>query len=169
MSHFGVSRPTLREAVRVLESEPWSRCAAARAPGPACGCPGPGSSPARPDCCWSYPARPSPTPDDGAFGHRADGRSAARRIGRTRLFDELGRCWPNTFRRAASRAGGERRANFIAGRRIVRQHHAGDTPGMLHEITVRHTAFAIKERRTGVQSGLRENSDALLTDACVQY
>ena len=151
MSHFGVSRPTLREAVRVLESERLVEVRRGSRTGARVRVPGP-----------EIVARP------GRTAARAVRRDHRRRHGgprrgiepmAVRLLAESGntrgvrRAGEDAGRRHPGRlaVGSARRNNRRFHRRVVEL--SGNTTlaiiaGMLHEITVRHTAFVIKERRT---------------------
>ena len=150
MSHFGVSRPTLREAVRVLESERLVEVRRGSRTGARVRVPGP-----------EIVARPAglllelsgATIADvmvARAGHRTDGRPTAGRIRNDpRRSTSWRRCWPKTSRRDGSRVGSPKQpaistAAWWSSRATPR---SAIIAGMLHEITVRHTAFAFKERR----------------------
>jgi len=53
-THFQVSRPTLREAVRILESDRLVRYGAGHEPAPGSACQDPRSWPDRQACCWRW-------------------------------------------------------------------------------------------------------------------
>ena len=149
MSHFGVSRPTLREAVRVLESERLVEVRRGSRTGARVRVPGP-----------EIVARPAGLLLELSGATIADlmvARSGIEPMA-VRLLAESGhrrpstnwkRCSPRTSRRAGSRVGWPRRpASFTFGWWSFRaMRRSAIIAGMLHEITVRHTAFAIKERR----------------------
>jgi len=149
MTHFGVSRPTLREAVRVLESERLVEVRRGSRTGARVRVPGP-----------EIVARPAGLLLELSGATIADlmtARSgiepmAARLLaesGTSEVFDELDRMLddhlPSDWRsdRLAETTG-----DFHL--RMV-QLSGNDTlaiiSGMLHEITVRHTAFVFKEGR----------------------
>ena len=149
MSHFGVSRPTLREAVRVLESERLVEVRRGSRTGARVRVPGP-----------EIVARPAGLLLELSGATIADvmvARAAVEPMA-VRLLAESGNqrrstswkgWWPKIFRRAGSPDGWPRQRRVPSPHRgAVGQHDAGrSSPGMLHEITVRHIAFAIKERR----------------------
>ena len=148
MSHFGVSRPMLREAVRVLDPNAWSRCAAAPT-GAGCEYPARKSSPDPQDCCSSCRAPPSPTSWWPAPPSNRWPSDYWPNPEHPRCSTSWRRCWPKASRRDGGRVSSLTTGDFH--RRVVEL--SGNTTlaiiaGMLHEITVRHTAFAIKERRT---------------------
>jgi GntR family transcriptional repressor for pyruvate dehydrogenase complex len=149
MTHFGVSRPTLREAVRVLESERLVEVRRGSRTGARVRVPGP-----------EIVARPAGLLLELSGATIADvlvARSGIEPIavrllaesGNSEALDELeemlvrdipagwasGRMAETTgeFHRRMVEMSGNATLTIIA--------------GMLHEITVRHTAFAIKERR----------------------
>src|SRR5689334_15253698 len=149
MAHFGVSRPTLREAVRVLESERLVEVRRGSRTGARVRVPGP-----------EIVARPAgllleltgATIADVMVAQAGIEPMAARLLAESanaEAFDELdtmlaeqipagwqsGRLAETTgdFHRRMVELSGNATLTIIA--------------GMLHEITVRHTAFAIKEHR----------------------
>lgn len=61
MAHFQVSRPSLREAVRVLESDRLVEVRRGRGRAPRSASPAPRSSRDPPACCLPYRGRHSPT------------------------------------------------------------------------------------------------------------
>ncbi|MDX1875300.1 GntR family transcriptional regulator [Mycolicibacterium sp. 120266] len=149
MAHFGVSRPTLREAVRVLESERLVEVRRGSRTGARVRVPGP-----------EIVARPAGLLLELSGATIADVMTARSGIepmavrlltesGNTAAFDELetmlteyvpsgreaGRMAETTgdFHRRMVELSGNATLTIIA--------------GMLHEITVRHTAFAMKENR----------------------
>lgn len=149
MAHFGVSRPTLREAVRVLESERLVEVRRGSRTGARVRVPGP-----------EIVARPAGLLLELSGATIADlmvARSgieplAARLLaesGNEEAFDELERILADDVP-AGWRAGRMAEATGNFHQRMVEL--SGNTTltiiaGMLQEITVRHTAFAIKEHR----------------------
>ena len=148
MAHFGVSRPTLREAVRVLESERLVEVRRGSRTGARVRVPGP-----------EIVARPAGLLLELSGATIADVMVARLASSRWRRgcspnpaaprhsTNSMG-CSPSTSRPAGSPVGWRRRpGTFTAGwwscPATRRWHHRG----MLHEITVRHTAFVFKERR----------------------
>jgi DNA-binding FadR family transcriptional regulator len=149
MSHFGVSRPTLREAVRVLESERLVEVRRGSRTGARVRVPGP-----------EIVARPAGLLLEVSGATIADvmvARSgiepvAARLLaqeGKPQAFDELESLLTEDIPVAwESGRLGEATARFH--RRLVElsgNSTLGMIAGMLHEITERHTAAAISERR----------------------
>lgn len=149
MSHFGVSRPTLREAVRVLESERLVEVRRGSRTGARVRVPGP-----------EIVARPAglllelsgATLADLLVARSAIEPMAARLLaesGNTEAFDELeamlGRIvddgW-QSVRLAETTGEFHRRVVELSGNATL-----GIMAGMLHEINVRHTAFLFSERR----------------------
>ena len=150
MAHFGVSRPTLREAVRVLESERLVEVRRGSRTGARVRVPGP-----------EIVARPAGLLLELSGATIADvmvARSGIEPMA-ARLLAESGRpggvrrtrpdAGRSTSRPAGSRVGSRRRpATFTAGMvELSGNATLGMIAGMLHEITVRHTAFVFKERR----------------------
>jgi GntR family transcriptional regulator, transcriptional repressor for pyruvate dehydrogenase complex len=149
MAHFGVSRPTLREAVRVLESERLVEVRRGSRTGARVRVPGP-----------EIVARPAGLLLELSGATIADlmvARSgveplAARLLAETAspgALDELDRMLAEDIP-AGWRSGRLAEATGEFQRRMVAL--SGNATltiiaGMLHEITVRHTAFAIKEHR----------------------
>ncbi|MDT5338436.1 MAG: GntR family transcriptional regulator, transcriptional repressor for pyruvate dehydrogenase complex [Mycobacterium sp.] len=149
MTHFGVSRPTLREAVRVLESERLVEVRRGSRTGARVRVPGP-----------EIVARPAGLLLELSGATIADvlvARSGVEPIavrvlaesGTPEQFDELDEILANDVP-AGWEAGRLAEATGEFHRRIVES--SGNATltiiaGMLHEITVRHTAFAIKEHR----------------------
>jgi DNA-binding FadR family transcriptional regulator len=150
INHFGVSRPTLREAVRVLESErlvevrPGSRTGArVRVPGP------------------EVVARPAglllelsgATIADVLVARSAIEPAAARLLatsGKAKAFDELEQILDEEIptsleaaRFAAATSHFHRRLVELSGNATL-----GMIAGMLHEITERHTAVAVARKRS---------------------
>ena len=149
MAHFGVSRPTLREAVRVLESERLVEVRRGSRTGARVRVPGP-----------EIVARPAGLLLELSGATIADlmtARSgiepmAARLLaesGTAEAFDELDRLlaehlpadW-RSDRLAETTADFHRRMVQLSGNATL-----AIISGMLHEITVRHTAFVFKEGR----------------------
>ena len=147
MAHFGVSRPTLREAVRVLESERLVEVRRGSRTGARVRVPGP-----------EIVARPAGLLLELSGATIADlleARSgiepmAARLLaesGTAEAFDELEKMlaqdipagWQSD-RLAETTGAFHLRVVQLSGNTTL-----GIIAGMLHEITVRHTAFAIKE------------------------
>ena len=150
MAHFGVSRPTLREAVRVLESERLVEVRRGSRTGARVRVPGP-EIVARPGGASARAVRGDDLRrDDRPIRHRADGGAVAHRSRHDgRRSTNSTACWTRTSPRAGSRDGSpRRRASFTAGwSSCPATRRSGMIAGMLHEITVRHTAFVFKERR----------------------
>lgn len=149
MAHFGVSRPTLREAVRVLESERLVEVRRGSRTGARVRVPGP-----------EIVARPAGLLLELSGATIADvmvARSglepiAARLLaesGTPAAFDELDRMlaedipasWQSD-RLAETTSAFHRRMVELSGNATLMM-----IAGMLHEITVRHTAFVFKEGR----------------------
>ena len=149
MAHFGVSRPTLREAVRVLESERLVEVRRGSRPGARVRVPGP-----------EVVARPAglllelsgATIADLLTAKSAIEPMAARLLaetGTTEAFDELEQMLEGlatvdhqSDRLAESTGAFHLRVVQLSGNATL-----GIVAGMLHEITVRHTAFVFNERR----------------------
>ena len=149
MAHFGVSRPTLREAVRVLESERLVEVRRGSRTGARVRVPGP-----------EIVARPAgllleltgATNADVMVAQAGIEPMAARLLaesGNAEAFDELDKMlaehipagW-QSGRLAETTADFHRRMVELSGNATL-----AIIAGMLHEITVRHTAFAMKENR----------------------
>ena len=149
MSHFGVSRPTLREAVRVLESQRLVEVRRGSRTGARVRVPGP-----------EIVARPAglllelsgATIADVMVARAAVEPMAVRLLaesGNQQAFDELERIvaedipasW-KSGRLAETTAAFHRRIVELSGNTTM-----GIIAGMLHEITVRHIAVAINEQR----------------------
>jgi GntR family transcriptional repressor for pyruvate dehydrogenase complex len=149
MAHFGVSRPTLREAVRVLESERLVEVRRGSRTGARVRVPGP-----------EIVARPAglllelsgATIADVMVARSGIEPMAARLLAETgtpEAFDELDKTlaadipagW-QSGRLAESTGEFHRRVVELSGNATL-----SIIAGMLHEITVRHTALAIKESR----------------------
>ncbi|KWX22953.1 MULTISPECIES: FadR/GntR family transcriptional regulator [Mycolicibacterium] len=149
MSHFGVSRPTLREAVRVLESERLVEVRRGSRTGARVRVPGP-----------EIVARPAglllelsgADIADLMVARAAIEPMAARLLaenGTEEAFAELDRMleehipadWQSD-RLAETTGDFHRRVVELSGNATL-----GIIAGMLYEITVRHTAFLFKERR----------------------
>lgn len=147
MSHFGVSRPTLREAVRVLESERLVEVRRGSRTGARVRVPGP-----------EIVARPAGLLLELSGATIADVMTARSGIepmavrlltesGNTAAYDELERTlaedvpvgW-DTGRLAETTGEFHRRMVELSGNATL-----NIMAGMLHEITVRHTAFAMSE------------------------
>lgn len=149
MAHFGVSRPTLREAVRVLESERLVEVRRGSRTGARVRVPGP-----------EIVARPAGLLLELSGATIADVMTARSGIepmavrlltesGNTQAYDELdamiadhvpsGR---DTGRMAETTGAFHQRMVELSGNATLTI-----MAGMLHEITVRHTAFAMKENR----------------------
>jgi GntR family transcriptional repressor for pyruvate dehydrogenase complex len=149
MSHFGVSRPTLREAVRVLESERLVEVRRGSRTGARVRVPG-----------AEIVARPAglllelsgATIADVMVARSGIEPLAARLLaesGTPEAFDELERMLADDLP-PAYQAGRLAETTWAFHRRMVEL--SGNATlaiiaGMLHEITVRHTAVAMKERR----------------------
>lgn len=149
MAHFGVSRPTLREAVRVLESERLVEVRRGSRTGARVRVPGP-----------EVVARPAglllelsgATIADLLTAKSAIEPMAARLLaetGSTEAFDELEQMLEGlatvdhqSDRLAESTGAFHLRVVQLSGNATL-----GIVAGMLHEITVRHTAFVFNERR----------------------
>ncbi|MCG7582687.1 FadR/GntR family transcriptional regulator [Mycolicibacterium sp. OfavD-34-C] len=149
MAHFGVSRPTLREAVRVLESERLVEVRRGSRTGARVRVPGP-----------EVVARPAglllelsgATIADLLTAKSAIEPMAARLLaetGTTEAFDELEQMLERlatvdhqSDRLAESTGAFHLRVVQLSGNATL-----GIVAGMLHEITVRHTAFVFNERR----------------------
>ena len=149
MAHFGVSRPTLREAVRVLESERLVEVRRGSRTGARVRVPGP-----------EIVARPAglllelsgATIADLLTAKSGIEPMAARLLaqaGPTEAFDELEQMlealiadgW-QSGRLAETTGAFQLRVVQLSGNATL-----SIVAGMLHEITVRHTAFVFKERR----------------------
>jgi GntR family transcriptional regulator, transcriptional repressor for pyruvate dehydrogenase complex len=149
MAHFGVSRPTLREAVRVLESERLVEVRRGSRTGARVRVPGP-----------EIVARPAglllelsgATIADVMVARAGIEPMAARLLaesGTPEAFDELGQMlaehipagWQSD-RLAETTGDFHRRMVELSGNATL-----AIIAGMLHEITVRHTAFVFKEGR----------------------
>jgi GntR family transcriptional repressor for pyruvate dehydrogenase complex len=149
MAHFAVSRPTLREAVRVLESERLVEVRRGSRTGARVRVPGP-----------EIVARPAglllelsgATIADVMVARAGIEPTAARLLaesGRTEAFDELEKMaaehipsgWQSD-RLAQTTGDFHRRMVELSGNATL-----AIIAGMLHEITVQHTAFALKEGR----------------------
>ena len=149
MAHFGVSRPTLREAVRVLESERLVEVRRGSRTGARVRVPGP-----------EIVARPAglllelsgTTIADLLTAKSGIEPMAARLLaesGPADAFDELDQMlevlisdgWQSS-RLAETTGAFHLRVVQLSGNATL-----GMVAGMLHEITVRHTAFVFKERR----------------------
>jgi GntR family transcriptional regulator, transcriptional repressor for pyruvate dehydrogenase complex len=149
MAHFGVSRPTLREAVRVLESERLVEVRRGSRTGARVRVPGP-----------EIVARPAglllelsgATIADVMVARAGIEPMAARLLaesGRPEAFDELEKMvaeyipagWQSD-RLAQTTGDFHRRMVELSGNATL-----AIIAGMLHEITVRHTAFVFKEGR----------------------
>ncbi|CAA0131917.1 Pyruvate dehydrogenase complex repressor [Mycolicibacterium vanbaalenii] len=149
MAHFGVSRPTLREAVRVLESERLVEVRRGSRTGARVRVPGP-----------EIVARPAglllelsgATIADLLTAKSGIEPMAARLLaqaGPTEAFDELDQMlealiaegW-QSGRLAETTGAFHLRVVQLSGNATL-----SIVAGMLHEITVRHTAFVFKERR----------------------
>jgi DNA-binding FadR family transcriptional regulator len=154
MTHFGVSRPTLREAVRVLESERLVEVRRGSRTGARVRVPGP-----------EIVARPAGLLLELSGATIADvlvARSGVEPIavrvlaesGTPEQFDELDEMLARDIP-AGWQAERLAEATGEFHRRMVEM--SGNATltiiaGMLHEITVRHTAFAIKEHRQVTKS-----------------
>lgn len=149
MSHFGVSRPTLREAVRVLESERLVEVRRGSRTGARVRVPGP-----------EIVARPAGLLLELSGATIADvmvARSGIEPMAVRLLADAA---TPEALDELESMLAEDIPASWESGRlaEVTGDFHrrmvelSGNATltiiaGMLHEITVRHTAFAIKERR----------------------
>ena len=149
MAHFGVSRPTLREAVRVLESERLVEVRRGSRTGARVRVPGP-----------EIVARPAgllleltgATIADVMVAQAGIEPMAARLLAETgtpEAFDELDRMLAEhipagfqTGQLAETTGDFHRRMVELSGNATL-----AIIAGMLHQITVRHTAFLFKERR----------------------
>ena len=163
MAHFGVSRPTLREAVRVLESERLVEVRRGSRTGARVRVPGP-----------EIVARPAglllelsgATIADVMVARSGIEPVAARLLaesGTPEAFDELDKMLAEDIP-AGWQSGRLAETTGEFHRRVVEL--SGNTTlaiiaGMLHEITVRHIAFAHQGTPPGVEGGLRE-VDAVL-------
>ncbi|WP_414686121.1 FadR/GntR family transcriptional regulator [Mycobacterium sp.] len=150
MNHFGVSRPTLREAVRVLESERLVEVRRGSRTGARVRVPGP-----------EIVARPAglllelsgATIADVLVARSAIEPLAARLLasnGKTKAFDELERIMledipasAEASRFAAATSHFHRRLVELSGNVTLSM-----IAGMLHEITERHTAVAVARKRS---------------------
>ena len=149
MAHFGVSRPTLREAVRVLESERLVEVRRGSRTGARVRVPGP-EVVARPDGLLLELS--GATIADLLTAKSAIEPMAARLLaetGTTEAFDELEQMLEGlatvdhqSDRLAESTGAFHLRVVQLSGNATL-----GIVAGMLHEITVRHTAFVFNERR----------------------
>jgi len=149
MAHFGVSRPTLREAVRVLESERLVEVRRGSRTGARVRVPGP-----------EIVARPAglllelsgATISDVMTARSGIEPMAVRLLtesANTSAFDELDRML-DTDVPAGWKSGRLAEATGNFHRRLVElsgNATLGMISGMLHEITVRHMAFVFKEGR----------------------
>lgn len=149
MSHFGVSRPTLREAVRVLESERLVEVRRGSRTGARVRVPGP-----------EIVARPAglllelsgATIADVMVARAAIEPMAVRLLaesGTPEAFDELDKMLAEDIP-AGWQSGQLAEATGMFHRRVVElsgNATLGVIAGMLHQITVRHMAFLFKERR----------------------
>jgi GntR family transcriptional regulator, transcriptional repressor for pyruvate dehydrogenase complex len=149
MSHFGVSRPTLREAVRVLESERLVEVRRGSRTGARVRVPG-----------AEIVARPAglllelsgATIADVMVARAGIEPAAARLLAQNRTpaaLDELNRI-VNEALPAAWDSGALAEVTAAFHRRMVElsgNATLGMIAGMLHEITQRHTAAALRERR----------------------
>lgn len=149
MAHFGVSRPTLREAVRVLESERLVEVRRGSRTGARVRVPGP-----------EVVARPAglllelsgATIADLLTAKSGIEPMAARLLaesGSAEAFDELEQMLEELITDGYQSA---RLAEATGAFHLRVVQHAGNATlsivaGMLHEITVRHTAFVFNERR----------------------
>ena len=149
MAHFGVSRPTLREAVRVLESERLVEVRRGSRTGARVRVPGP-----------EIVARPAGLLLELSGATIADVMTARSGIepmavrlltesGNTAAFDELETMLTDyvpsgreTGRMAETTGDFHRRMVELSGNATLTI-----IAGMLHEITVRHIAFAMRENR----------------------
>jgi GntR family transcriptional regulator, transcriptional repressor for pyruvate dehydrogenase complex len=149
MAHFGVSRPTLREAVRVLESERLVEVRRGSRTGAKVRVPGP-----------EIVARPAglllelsgATIADVMVARAGMEPMAVRLLaesGTPEAFEELDKMLDEDIpagwqsgRLAETTGDFHRRVVELSGNPTL-----GIIAGMLHEITVRHTAFVFKERR----------------------
>jgi GntR family transcriptional repressor for pyruvate dehydrogenase complex len=150
MAHFGVSRPTLREAVRVLESERLVEVRRGSRTGARVRVPGP-----------EIVARPAGLLLELSGATIADlmtarsgiepmaARLLTERGTTTTAFDELEKMLAEDIpagwqsgRLAETTGDFHRRVVELSGNATL-----AIIAGMLHEITVRHTAFVFKERR----------------------
>jgi GntR family transcriptional repressor for pyruvate dehydrogenase complex len=154
MAHFGVSRPTLREAIRVLESERLVEVRRGSRTGPRVCVPGP-----------EVVARPAglllelsgATVADVMVTRIAIEPLAARLLaerGDTAAYDELEKMLEEEIP-AAWEAGNLAEVSARFHRRLVEL--SGNAAlsiiaGMVHELTERHTAAAIKRKRTVTQA-----------------
>src|SRR6185295_17938369 len=158
MAHFGVSRPTLREAVRVLESERLVEVRRGSRTGARVRVPGP-----------EIVARPAglllelsgATISDVMTARCGVEPMAVRLLtdaGSVEAFDELDRMLDEAIpagwqsgRLAETTGEFHRRLVELSGNATL-----GMIAGMLHEIQVRHTAFVFKERRRRGGSALAQ-------------
>lgn len=149
MAHFGVSRPTLREAVRVLESERLVEVRRGSRTGARVRVPGP-----------EIVARPAGLLLELSGATIADVTTARAGIeptvvrllteqGNTAAFDELDTMLAEyvpsgleTGRMAETTGDFHQRMVELSGNATL-----AIVAGMLHEITVRHIAFAMREKR----------------------
>lgn len=149
MSHFGVSRPTLREAVRVLESERLVEVRRGSRTGARVRVPGP-EIVARPaglllelsgaDIADVMVARAAIEPMAARLLAENGTEEAFAELDRL-LTEHLPKEWQSD-RLAETTGDFHRRVVELSGNATL-----GIIAGMLHEITVRHTAFLFKERR----------------------
>ena len=149
MAHFGVSRPTLREAVRVLESERLVEVRRGSRTGARVRVPGP-----------EIVARPAglllelsgATIADLLTAKSGIEPMAARLLaesGSPEAFDELERMLEKLAADSHQSASLAESTGLFHLRVVQLSGNAtlGIVAGMLHEITVRHTAFVFNERR----------------------
>ncbi|MGV0745105.1 FadR/GntR family transcriptional regulator [Mycolicibacterium sp. XJ870] len=149
MEHFGVSRPTLREAVRVLESERLVEVRRGSRTGARVRVPGP-EIVARPaglllelsgaDIADVMVARAAIEPMAARLLAENGSEEAFAELDQM-LEEHLPTDWQSD-RLAETTGDFHRRVVELSGNATL-----GIIAGMLHEITVRHTAFLFKERR----------------------
>ena len=150
MSHFGVSRPTLREAVRVLESERLVEVRRGSRTGARVRVPGP-EIVARPaglllelsgaDIADLMVARSAIEPMAARLLAESGCEDAFAELDRL-LEEHIPAGWQSD-QLAKTTGDFHRRVVELSGNATL-----GIIAGMLHEITVRHLSFLFKERRT---------------------